>query len=362
MQAASGNKKILITGASGVLGQEIITRIKPENQILATHKTPLHSQGQPNQSQQITLDIRQPDLGLIRENYHQLSSSISDIIHCAAITDITQSQKDIFATNIDGVDHMVALAQASGAKLHYVSTAFCASSVNKSHLPNNAHHDCAYIESKTKAEQHIRQSDIAWTIIRPSIIIGHSLSGAIASFQGLHFFITSMLQGRLPIIPLNKSARCDFVPVDYVADAITKIITRPQTGKTYWLTSGQNALSVEEMIKCGHPFALSHGRDLNDLNIIDWEEAQNNHLPALSQRLPKGLRQRLFQLMELAQIIAQNNIFPSDFNTLLGTTMEKPFLTSVLEANIHYWGAKNNHHYTDIVTPTQSLPAQAVSN
>ena len=119
-----------------------------------------------------------------------------------------------------------------------------------------------YVASKRAAEALVRASKVDWTIIRPSIIAGHSKSGAIASHQGFHMFIATVLKGRLPIIPLAPATACDFVPVDWVAEAIADCVAAPEWRRTYWLTAGTRALTIAQMMQVGEPLAAAFGRDL----------------------------------------------------------------------------------------------------
>ncbi|MEL7128383.1 MAG: SDR family oxidoreductase [Pseudomonadota bacterium] len=328
---------LLLTGASGVVGSEVARRLPADALLLGRHRARPESD-----ARQIAIDIRDPHLGLPQSAYETLANEVTGIIHCAAITDMGGAAPGLEETNIAGVQHMVDLARAADAPLHYVSTAYC----SETHGPKRPV-TSAYVLSKRAAEAVVRESGLDWTIIRPSIVAGHSETGAIASFQGFHLFITSMLKGRLPIIPLERTARCDFVPADLIARGIEAILLNPEYGRTYWLTAGINALTIDEMIASGQPFARQLGRDLNNLIIADPDTALRDLIPALEDKLPRRLRERLGVLMELSQVMATERAFPSDFAGLSADTELSPdLLRATLAANIRHWGEVNNRSFT----------------
>ena len=321
---------LLLTGASGVVGSQVAKLMPPERLLLARHRA------RPNSpARQVAIDIRHPQLGLDDQAYETLTSGISSILHCAAITDMNGIAEGLHETNIDGVAHIVALAKVAGVPLHYVSTAYC----SKSYGPKRPVAS-PYVASKRAAEALVRDSGLDWTISRPSIVVGHSETGEIANFQGFHLFITSILKGRLPFIPLEASARCDYVPADYVAGALARIVAAPEYGRTYWLTGGHKAITIEDMMEYGQPFAEEFGKNLTKLLIADPETIRRDYLPALQSKIPRRLMERLNVLMELSSVMATAQPFPSDMATLCPdrTDLDGSALRKVLGHNLHYWG------------------------
>lgn len=323
----------MLTGASGVVGSELVKCLPSQEIILGRHRA-----RPDNKARQIAIDIRKPQLGLETSAYEALADEITGILHCAAITDMNGIADGLHETNIDGVQHVIDLARAANVPLHYVSTAYCSEAYGPKRPVTSA-----YVASKRAAETLVRSSDLDWTIIRPSIVVGHSETGEIANFQGFHLFITSILKGRLPFIPLERSARCDFVPTDYVASAIASIAATPEFGRTYWLTGGDRAITIDEMIDYGMPFAAEFGRDLSTLTLADPDTIRRDYLPALQERGSRRLMERLNVLMELASVMATARPFPSDMAAL---TPDKPALSKaslhrVLGHNLQYWDREN---------------------
>ena len=313
---------ILLTGASGVIGQDLAPRLPQNRLILARHRARPESD-----ARQVAMDIRAPDFGLSAQAYAALAMEVETIIHCAAITDMSGQVPELGATNIAGVQHMVDFAKAAGAKLQFVSTAYCSETYGSA-TPVASD----YVASKRAAEAVVRNSGLDWTIIRPSIIAGHSQTGAIASFQGFHLFIATVLKGRLPIIPVAPQTACDFVAVDWVAEAIAKIAQAPDWGRTYWLTAGPAAITIEEMMETGRAFADAWGRDLDSVQLMTPEAVEAEILPGLRPRM----RDRLLILVNLGKVMTRRTAFPTDLEDI-----SKARLKTALLSNLDYWGAQN---------------------
>ncbi|MEM7327325.1 MAG: SDR family oxidoreductase [Pseudomonadota bacterium] len=310
---------ILLTGASGVIGQELAPLLRQDRLILARHRA------RPERSaRQVAIDIRDPKLGLGERDYAGLCAEVDTIVHCAAITDMSGQVPELGATNISGVQHIVDFARAAGATLHFISTAYC-SEVYGPVAPVASD----YVASKRAAENVVRASGLDWTIIRPSIIAGHSQTGRISSFQGFHLFIATVLKGRLPILPVARQSPCDFVAVDWVAEAIARVVATPEWGRTYWLTAGGAALTIEDMMETGRPFADARGRDLDRVELMPPQAVEANILPGLRPRL----QERLLILINLAKVMARRTAFPTDLEMV-----SKARLQQTLLANLDYWG------------------------
>ena len=309
---------ILLTGASGVIGRELAPRLPQDRLILARHRARPEAPGR-----QVSLNIRDPQLGLNPADYAALADEIDTIVHCAAITDMSGQAPELSATNISGVQHIVDFAKAARAKLHFVSTAYCSETYGPAFAVNSD-----YIASKRAAEALVRQSGLDWTIIRPSIIAGHSETGAIATYQGFHLFIATILKGRLPLLPLARETQCDFVPVDWVADAIAHMVRDPDWGRTYWLTAGEAALTIDEMMMAGDAFASKLGRDLSAVELRAPTSVEAEILP----KLPPRLRERLRILVDLSKVMARRSPFPSDLDHVNAEALKQALL-----ANLNYW-------------------------
>ena len=144
---------ILLTGASGVVGRELAPRLPQAQLILARHRARPEVPGR-----QVSLNIRDPRLGLGAADYAALADEVETIIHCAAITDMSGQTPELSATNISGVQHIVDFAKAANAKLHFVSTAYCSEAYGPAYPVASD-----YVASKRAAEALVRGSGLDWT-------------------------------------------------------------------------------------------------------------------------------------------------------------------------------------------------------
>ena len=193
-------------------------------------------------------DISQPGLGLNEAAASRVVSSTDEVWHCAAsLSFLEEDREDIFRMNVGGTRHVLELVERiPSRRLQHVSTAYIAG--NRSDLALETEINVGqsfknpYEESKCEAEMLIadahRQGKIAASVYRPSIVIGDSKSGRVTHFHGVYAFIRGlwaalerlrrrMPEGGLINLPLRvlgrESTTLNFVPIDYVVDAMVEI-------------------------------------------------------------------------------------------------------------------------------------------
>jgi uncharacterized protein YbjT (DUF2867 family) len=107
-----------------------------------------------------------------------------------------------------------------------------------------------YLRSKARGEAALRDSGVAFTILRPSVMFG-------GGDRLLNLF--AALQRWVPVVPLAAAdARFQPVWVGDVAEALARCIEQPQTvGQTYECT-GPDEMTLADLVRCagraaGHP-------------------------------------------------------------------------------------------------------------
>jgi long-chain acyl-CoA synthetase len=115
----------------------------------------------------------------------------------------------------------------------------------------------SYEQSKFEAEALVRGAGdrLPVTILRPSIVVGDSLTGWTAAFNVLYWPLRAFSRGLWDVVPAVADSPVDVVSVDYVADAIVALCSMPGgAGETYHLTAGRNASTIGEIIDlaCGY--------------------------------------------------------------------------------------------------------------
>lgn len=119
--SSNKSKKVLITGASGLLGSQLTRTFKDKKyEVLAVfnQKPELIVSG----TETVQCDVSRRDKVMSLENRVDASSLI---IHCAAITDVDLCEKDkslCSSVNIGGTKNVCELAEKTKSKLIYIST------------------------------------------------------------------------------------------------------------------------------------------------------------------------------------------------------------------------------------------------
>lgn len=93
-------KTVLVTGATGVLGQALIEKLSAATVLCLVHRTPLQSM--PDNLVTVAGDITLPRLGLSESAFKDIASRIDCIIHGAAITNFAAPDDLIYRTNVTG--------------------------------------------------------------------------------------------------------------------------------------------------------------------------------------------------------------------------------------------------------------------
>ncbi len=220
-------------------------------------------------------DITQPRLGLSPAVYDDLAQTVDCIIHAAADLRLHAPLAELRRTNVTGTQHLLALAQAalgrSGAfrRFTYVSTAYVAGRrqglVAEDALTDAYGFASNYERSKYEAERLVRQAGAApahlpVTIVRPGMVVGHSRTGMVKTFNTIYFPLRLYFTGHLRLLPVHPDLRVNMVPVDYVAQATARLTLDPAAaGITCHLTAPQAALpTVADLLAAGRAWAADH--------------------------------------------------------------------------------------------------------
>ena len=259
---------VLLTGATGFLGAQVARRllacadytvyalIRADNPASAVHRLsrawwdwPELAGAIGNRVQVLVGDVAQPRLGLDEDGYAGLAAGLTHIIHTAADLRVNAPIAELRRTNLQGTEHVLALAQAAQAdhglaRYAHVSTAYVAGG-RTGPVPEDALTDaygfsCAYEFSKYEGERLVQaaRADLPISVFRPGMIVGDSATGEIKTFNTLYFPLRLYLGGQLPLMPASRTQRVNLVPVDYVADAIVRLTLAPEAaGLNFHLTA-----------------------------------------------------------------------------------------------------------------------------
>ncbi|MCX8036308.1 MAG: dTDP-4-dehydrorhamnose reductase [Candidatus Sumerlaeia bacterium] len=212
-------KKVLVTGAKGMLGTDLVARIK------MTRKYDL-----------VAVDIEEMDITRLSEVKNTLLEHRPDVvIHCAAYTNVDRAENErelAMAVNSEGTKHVAFFCREIGAEMIYISTDYVFDGVKQTPYveTDRTHPINVYGASKLAGEEHVAVLLEKHKICRTSWLCG---------VHG-HNFIYSILQavseGR-PLSVVNDQIGRPTFTFD-LAEALLWLLDRPQYGVFHITNSG----------------------------------------------------------------------------------------------------------------------------
>lgn len=203
-------------------------------------------------------DLRADNLGLTPADERWIANHCDTAIHSAASMIFReQADGEPHRTNVEGTQRLLELTRRTGIRnFHHVSTAYLCGlrtgRILESELDLGQDAGNVYEASKLKAEKMVRAA--TWfdklTVHRPASIVGDSVTGYTTSYHGFYLplQLAYTMASRIPPdemgdrffakLGLAGNEGKNFVPVDWVAKAITELVRRPEChGNTYHLAS-----------------------------------------------------------------------------------------------------------------------------
>ena len=247
--------RLLVTGATGMLGQELVPLLlEAGHELYALSRKSRKS----SRVHYIKGDVTKPSLGIGR-------IEVDAVLHMAALTSLRERNKEeLFIQNYLGTQNVVQYCEEHKIKrLFYISTAYvCGTEIKtlkEERLPPITRFRNRYEESKYHAENYVCNSDLDWTVFRPGILVGRYSDGKSKFFEGFYRPIRAIVTAHhfaeqklrlpkrevlesklhLPTLHLpmrlygDPSSTLALTPVDFAAEAIAKRLDGGSTGKIY---------------------------------------------------------------------------------------------------------------------------------
>ncbi|MEA2149350.1 MAG: hypothetical protein QOD69_1180 [Solirubrobacteraceae bacterium] len=267
---------VLITGATGFVGMELLARIleltdrdvialvracdneAAQGRIDEVLKTLLPPGERPRRGRvrAQAADLESPGLGLSAVARECLAGSIGAVVHCAASISFTLELEDARQINVDGTRAILALAEEAHDRgtldrFVHVSTAYVAGEqdgcVTEEDGDRGQRFRNTYERTKLEAEELVRASRLPASILRPSVIVGDSVTGWTPAFNVIYFPLQAFARGLFPNVPGDAGARLDIVPVDTVADALLELLRGPVREGAFHVVAGDTAPTNTEL-------------------------------------------------------------------------------------------------------------------
>jgi len=208
-------------------------------------------------------DVTREEFGFEPSTLESVLATTEIIIHSAAATSLTADRDLCARVNRGGTANALMLAerafhQGSLERYVHVSTTFVAGAafngfVVEDDLAAAPRHANEYETSKYDAERIVRaamHAGLPATIVRPSMVVGHSRTGVTRDFDVIYPLMRIMASGYVTIFPADPSSFVHLAPIDLVVDGILAAAERPwAAGRTFHLTAPQPP-TVGEVFSC----------------------------------------------------------------------------------------------------------------
>lgn len=283
----------------------------------------------------ISCDISLPKFGLSPAQWRDIAERIDCIVHSAAVTDFSESDELIMRTNVQGIENILELARVAQVPLYHISTAF----VHLRKQANGTQEDSAYVNSKREGERLVRESGLPSVIIRPSIVIGDSTSGSIARFQGIHSVAGAIIKGFLPMMPASPQAYLDFIPQDVLAQAVVALIDEGNVGQQYWITAGDQSLTVRQTVDAIVEFTRQLGRPIKPPRFATPDIIDRLIRPVFMSALPPTVQKGFDRLIQISSYLNVDEPFPTSLPEIQARNNLPPLpdLKEALMRSLEYW-------------------------
>ncbi|MEV0294033.1 SDR family oxidoreductase [Nocardia sp. NPDC050710] len=251
---------VLVTGATGLVGAEVVARLsaasRPVAAVLHSNSEIIRNDGTVLEAgTPVAGDIRMPGFGLSQRDTDDLAERVGIIVHCAATTAFDAAPSAYEELNVQGTAHAIELARQWDVPLVHVSTAYVCGlrggTVSEDELEADQSFGNGYEESKFRAEQLVRAAGaggLEWAIVRPGIVTGAAATGAIREYKNLYTVVKLMVEGKLRSLPGRYDATLSLAPVDHVADVVAAAVLDfdSAVGRTLHAV-GRDTLSLREV-------------------------------------------------------------------------------------------------------------------
>lgn len=248
-------KNILITGASGVLGTDLLPEIEKAypNAILTTVTRSSIGSYHTANTKHISHDLTSP---LSRNEALLEAIRQTDlIVHLAANVSWILAADDSIEANTTSTRRLLEYCKRHAKNLKrfiHVSTAY----VQDRSQPGSPIEACDrngrfknnYELSKQLSEAAVETSGLPFAIVRPSLVVGRSDSGYVDSFNGLYYVPRFYCSGNLSLVAGNPKATVDIVTLDTVTLSILAAMNLNNEHKLFWAAGFDKSPTVQAIM------------------------------------------------------------------------------------------------------------------
>lgn len=226
--STSTPQTVLLIGGTGYVGDVMRNRIRDAGYTvkLLTRSSRDHARWESEGFQPVTGDVTDAD-SLVRA-----MSGVDAVINLVAVI------KEKGDVTFERMNYQGSVNVANAARQSGVNRLIQMSALGAGNLP-----DYPYHFTKWRAENHIKDLNLQWTIFRPSIIFG---PGDKEQFVGQLADVVKMA----PVIPVIGDGKSMFQPIHLndVSDSFIKALADPSTACQTYEIAGPEKMSYEEIL------------------------------------------------------------------------------------------------------------------
>jgi thioester reductase-like protein len=279
--ASVAGDTILLTGATGTVGRELVARMLavPDTQVVCLVRARDDAEAgrrlvdaladrpgdpfDPAQRQRVRAiagDLTRKRLGLPEREWGRLASEVTRIVHGAASVTWNLPLDESRAVNVGGTERMLELAREGRrrgrlAKFDYLGTCMVAGRrtglIGEDDLDDRHGFHNTYEQTKFEAETLVRRhaADVAASIFRLAMVVGDSRTGYTSTFNVMYWPLKMMARGRVLAAPGSRDGVLDMVPLDFVGESIEALSAdTSQRGKAFHIAAGPVACTVGDVL------------------------------------------------------------------------------------------------------------------
>lgn len=223
-------KTLFITGGSGFIGRHLMRRINCQEYKKIYCLSRSETLNIPYQSECANVNFIQGSI-LEATSYQPYLADSDVVIHLAAVTGKAKPE-EYFLANTQGTEQLIDQCKRLGnIKFLYISS-IAANFKETRNYP--------YAQSKQKAEQIVKAGGIDYTIIRPTIVIGHDSP----------ILISLMKLAKAPVVPIfgNGSVKIQPIYLEDFISCILYVVANDMFDNSTWEIGGPEYISIERFL------------------------------------------------------------------------------------------------------------------
>jgi nucleoside-diphosphate-sugar epimerase/predicted lipid carrier protein YhbT len=308
-------------------------------------------------------DVAKPRFGLELKGWRQVSENLWAVFHVAAYTgfDKTLVEKSV-AVNIDGTRNVLKFVEQARARYFHISTAYIVGDTQDLIFEEPQYGTFRwknpYEKTKCIAEGEVhgycRHNGLNYTVFRPAILIGDSLSGRTIRFNNIYNFIKvahaiSRRRSSDPvIIEAKAAARLNIVPVDFAVNAIWDISQFSESaGRIFHITNPSPPTFIQ-LVE-----VYSKILDLN-IECVDPRDGKKNGILVKGRRIGVTFSEYGdYMFGEPEFDLTQSRLLLPDYDGRFPCLDEEYFRKILGFAVAHKWGRRQQSPISVVVTGTE---------